>query len=349
MSRTDDVNSMAAVPGVKRVPVDQLEKLALRALRAAGAGAAMATAAARCLVAADMQGLGTHGVSRIPTYAGHLRSGRARGDAVPRVVRKRPAACLVDAADGLAFQACELGIARAIARARRCGAGIAGITNSHHCGALGVLLAPMAAAGMAGLAFSNAPAAIMPWGGGRPLFGTNPVAAVFPRRSGEPIMIDLSLTQVTRGQIMLLANAGKPVPEGWGMDKDGRPTTDPQKILVGGSLHAVGGLKGTMLALAVEILCCVLTGASLSHEVESLHLAEGRPLRLGQLFVAIDPAALAGQEAYMQRVEVLVEAMLAEQGVRLPGARRSELRDAARQHGIDIDERLYGELLALAR
>ena len=124
---------------------------------------------------------------------------------------------------------------------------------------------------MVGIAFSNAPSAIMAWGGKRPIFGTNPVAAMFPRaRGNKPLVIDMSLTQVTRGQILLLANAGKPIPEGWGMDKDGNPTTDAQKILVGGSLHAVGGLKGTMLAFAVEILCCALMGAALSHEVGSM-------------------------------------------------------------------------------
>jgi (2R)-3-sulfolactate dehydrogenase (NADP+) len=307
----------------------------------------MSAAAARCLVAADAQGLGTHGVSRIPTYAAHLRSGRALGAAVPRIVRQpRPAACLVDAGNGLAFGACELAVREARKRAKRHGAALAGVTNSHHCGALGVLLEPIAAAGMVGFAFSNAPAAIMAWGGKRPLLGTNPVAAVFPRRNGAPITIDMSLTQVTRGQIMLLANAGKAVPAGWGMDSTGKPTTDPQKILIGGSLHAVGGLKGVMLAMAVEILCCVLTGAALSHEVESLHLGEGSPMRLGQLFVAIDPGALAGNEDYLQRVETLVEAMLEEEGVRLPGARRENMRKLAEQDGIEIDDRLYRELSA---
>ena len=328
-----------------RLTLSELEALAANALHAAGASVAMAASAARCLVAADAQGLGTHGVSRIPTYVAHLMSGRALGGAVPRIVREpRPAACLVDAGNGLAFGACELAVSAACTRARRQGVAVAGVTNSHHCGALGVLLAPVAAAGMVGLAFSNAPAAIMPWGGKRPLLGTNPVAAVFPRRNGEPITIDLSLTQVTRGQIMLLANAGKPVPEGWGMDSDGKPTTDPQKILVGGSLHAVGGLKGAMLALAVEILCCALTGAALSHEVESLHLGEGHPLRLGQLFMVINPGALAGDAVYMQRVETLVEAMLEDEGVRLPGARRDAMRDAAQNNGIEIDDRLYREL-----
>lgn len=328
--------------------VIELERLAARALRAAGASDSMAKATARCLVAADAQGLATHGVARVATYCAHLRSGRASGDAAPFIAHEKAAACLIDAGNGLAFEACRRAVDEAIGRARGYGVGIGAVTNSHHCGALGILLEPLAGAGMAGLAFSNAPAAIMPWGGTKPVFGTNPVAAIFPRRDDPPVIIDLSLTQVTRGQIMLLANAGKSVPEGWGMDARGRPTTDPQKILVGGSLHAVGGLKGTMLALAVEILCCVLTGAALSSEVESLHLAAGAPLRLGQMFVAIDPEALAGGAVYAERMETLVTAMLADEAVRLPGARRRGAVEKAARDGITIDEKLYRELLALA-
>lgn len=331
-----------------RVDVERLTKIAARALARAGASRSMAAAAARCLVAADADGLSTHGVARVPNYCAHLVSGRARGRAKPRIVNKRPAACLIDADNGIAFQACEQAVREAVRRAGRHGVGLAAVTNSHHCGALGVLLAPVAAAGMAGLAFSNAAAAIMPWGGNRPIFGTNPVAAIFPRRAAAPLVIDLSLTQVTRGAIMLLAKAGKPVPEGWGMDAQGRPTTDPQKILVGGSLHAVGGLKGTMLALAVEILACVLTGSALSHEVESMHVAAGTPLRLGQLFVAIDPGALAGAGAYFERIETLVEAMLSEDNVRLPGARRQLERVSAQNEGIEVSEELLRELAALA-
>jgi (2R)-3-sulfolactate dehydrogenase (NADP+) len=280
------------MPVVKLI---ELERLAARALRSAGASKSMAEAAARCLVAADAQGLATHGVARVPTYCAHLRSGRARGDAKLRIVNQKPAACLIDAGNGLAFEACERAVREAASRARKHGTALAGITNSHHCGALAIPLEPVARAGLVGLAFSNAPAAIRAGGGKKPLLGTNPVAAVFPRRGAAPLIIDLSLTQVTRGAIMLLANAGKPVPEGWGTDAEGNPTTDPQKILVGGSLHAVGGLKGTLLAFVVEVLCCALTGSALSSEIESLHVAQGRPLRLGQLFIAIDPDALIGE------------------------------------------------------
>lgn len=331
------------------IPIAEISALAAAALRASGASETMARVAAKCLVAADAQGLATHGVMRVPSYCGHLESGRANGAAVPCIVNEKPAACLIDAGNGLGFEPCEYAVGQAIERASQYGIGFAGVTNSHHCGALGILLEPVAASGMVGLAFSNASAAIMAWGGKRPLLGTNPVAAVFPRLHAAPLIIDLSLTQVTRGQIMLAAKDGKPIPEGWGMDKDGNPTTDAQKILVGGSLYAVGGLKGTMLALAVELLCCALTGAALSHEVASMHTSDGPPLRLGQAFLAADPAALAGSDVYFERVETLIAAMLEDDGVRLPGDRRHALVARATKDGIEISADLEKQLRELAR
>lgn len=332
-----------------RITISELTALASAAMRGSGASETQARAAAQCLVTADAQGLATHGVSRVPTYCAHLKSGRTRGDAVPRVIRDSGAACLIDADVGLGFEPCELALSEAVKRAQSHGIGFAGVTNSHHCGALGVLLEPVAARGLVALAFSTAPAAISPWGGKRALYGTNPVAAVFPRHGAPPLVIDLSLTQVTRGQILLLQKDGKPIPEGWGMDKDGKPTTDANEILLSGSLHAVGGLKGTMLALAVELICCALTGAMLSHELESLHLAQGTPLRLGQAFIVLNPGALAGNAIYSERIEALVAAMLEEDGVRLPGERRHRLAEGAARDGIDINDALLTELRGLAK
>jgi (2R)-3-sulfolactate dehydrogenase (NADP+) len=127
------------------------------------------------------------------------------------------------------------------------------------------------------------------------------------------------------------------------------PTTDAQKILVGGSLYAVGGLKGTMLALAVELLCCALTGAALSHEIGSIHVNEGAPVRMGQAFIVVDSAALAGRDTYLERVKTLMEAILEDDGVRLPGDRRHALAARAAKEGIEISADLEKQLRDLAR
>jgi len=330
-----------------RVAHEKLARIAARALKKAGASAGMARATAEALVAAEMEGLSGHGLSRTALYAQHLREGRADGSAKPRVARKKGAACLIDANGGLAFPAAALAAKEAVKRAKRYGVAFAGVTNSHHFGAAAYHLAAVARAGLVGLAFTNSPSAINAWGGRKAFFGTNPVAAIFPRRNADPIVADLALTEVVRGKIMLHAREGKPIPLGWAVDKDGIPTTDAKAALTG-SLMAIGGVKGTALALIVEGLCVALTGAALSCENDSYFEPGGKP-RIGHAIIAIDPDAVAGADVYHERLEAMISAMLADEGVRLPGARRQKAAAAARVEGVEISDALYAELRQLAR
>jgi (2R)-3-sulfolactate dehydrogenase (NADP+) len=330
-----------------RVALSELTGLASRALGRAGANRAMAEATANALVAAEAQGLASHGVSRVPQYAAHIRLGRVDGSAVASVTRSKGGAVLVDAADGLAFPACALAVAAAIARAREHGVAFAGVGNSHHFGAASYHLEPVAAAGMVGLAFGNSPAAMPAWGGKHAVLGTNPIAAVFPRRGAPPIVVDLSLSEVARGKLVIAAREGKPIPAGWALDKDGNPTTDPQAGLDGMMLPA-GGAKGAMLALVVELLCCALTGAHFGFEADSFFTDAGNRPKIGQAFLVIDPGALAGDDVYGERVETLVTEMLKDAGVRLPGARRKALADRAAAEGVEIPQGLLDELRSLA-
>jgi (2R)-3-sulfolactate dehydrogenase (NADP+) len=328
------------------IPVQQLTALAATALRRAGACDAMAAATAQALVDADASGLSSHGVLRVPLYCEHLRQGRARGDARPSVVRSRGACCLVDAGGGLAYEAMKCAADEAIARVAEHGITFAGVCRSHHAGAMAYHLRPVAAAGLIGIAFTNSPAAITMWGGKRALFGTNPVAACFPRRAGAPLSIDLSLTEVARGKILLYAERSQALPEGWAFDRDGRPTTDAKAALTG-SLSAIGGMKGAVLALVVELLCCSLTGAGFGFENDSYFEPGGAP-NIGHAVLAIDPGAVAGSDVYSARIEALIETMLADDGVRLPGARGEALRLRAHADGVDVPERLLAQLSQLA-
>ena len=326
--------------------LDELTDLATRALKRAGAAKAMATATAQALVAAEAEGLPGHGLSRVALYAQHLREGRADGKAKPKIIRKVGATCLIDAGGGLAFPAAALAVKEAIKRAQRYGIAFAGVTNSHHFGAAAYHLAPIAAAGMAGIALTNSPAAINAWGGKKAFFGTNPIAAIFPRKHTAPIVVDLSLTEVTRGKIMLMAKEGQSIPLGWAVDRDGNPTTSAQAALTG-SLTAIGGVKGTALALMVEALCVALTGAALSHENDS-YFEPGNKPRIGHAIIAINPQALAGADAYFARIEDMVSHLLVDEGVRLPGARRQQATARAQAEGIAIAESLHQELRKLA-
>jgi (2R)-3-sulfolactate dehydrogenase (NADP+) len=330
-----------------RHAIEAVQQRVVQAFVASGANGEMADATARALVYAEARGLASHGLSRVAQYTTHLKNGRANGNAVPKVVREKPAAVLIDAEQGLAFAACERAINEAMARAKNAGSCVAGVTNSHHFGVAAYHLEAVARAGLVGFAFGNSPAAMAAWGGKRALFGTNPIAAAFPRRNGAPLLIDLSLSEVARGKIMVAAKKGEAIPLGWALDKNGQPTTDAKAALEGFMMPA-GGVKGAMLALIVELLCVALTGAAFGFEADSFFVDAGNAPRIGQAFWVIDPAALAGNDAYLSRIETLIAAMQADEGVRLPGARREELAQRAEREGIEVADAMWADLGRIA-
>lgn len=329
-----------------KLAVGQLQALVAGALLRAGANVTMAECTARALVLAEAQGLVSHGLSRVAQYAGHLKNGRVNGAALASVLRRKGGALLIDAQEGLAFPACELAVREAIAAAREHGVAFAGVTNSHHCGVVVDHLRLAAAAGMVGLGFANSPSAMPAAGGRHPIFGTNPVAAVFRAEGADALMIDLSLSEVARGKLMVAAKEGKAIPAGWALDKDGQPTTDPKAGMDGSMLPigAVSSPKGAMLALVVELLVTALIGANFGFEASSFFVDEGNRPRIGQAFILVDPGALAGADSYLDRVEVLVAEMLRDEGVRLPGARREALRRRAEAEGIEVSDTMLAAL-----
>jgi len=326
---------------------DELRDLATRALARSGANDDMAGATAAALVYADCRGLASHGVARVPQYATHLVNGRADGTARPAIVDARGGAVLIDARCGLAFPACALAVGEAIRRAREFGVAFAGVTNSHHFGVAAWHLEPVGAGGLVGLALGNSPAAMPAAGGTRPLFGTNPLAAVFPRRDGAPLSIDMSLSAVARGKLMIAAKEGQPIPLGWAQDEQGNPTTDAKAGLAG-SMLPMGGTKGALLAMTIELLVTALTGAAMGFEASSFFVDAGNRPRLGQAFLVVDPGALAGQDVYLSRVEALFAAMAGDAGVRLPGYRRDDLAARAMREGVEIPAALVAQMRQLA-
>ena len=328
---------------MKRKP-QELFRLAREALLRAGSHEKMAEAAAQHLVRAEAQGLPTHGMSRVPFYCSMLRSGRADGQARPTMAAEKAGVCLIDNADGLPYESAAWAIEEVIQRARRNGIGFAGIRNSAHVGVLGIHLLKVAEAGMVGVAFTNSPAAIPPWGGKKALFGTDPVAFAFPRQGADPIVVDLALTTVTRGRIMVSMQKGEKIPEGWALDRHGKPTTDPKEAIEQGSLFPIGGTKGAMLALAFELVCAALTGAAIGPEADSFFSEQGNKPRIGQAFLAIDPGALAGMGKYFERVETVVRTMLADEGVRLPGAKRFASEKKLQKEGIEVADDLLARI-----
>ena len=249
-------------------------------------------------------------------------------------------------ADGFAYPAIDLAIAELIDAARAEGLAAATIFRSHHCGAMGLHVERLAREGFCALMFANTPPAIAPAGGRTALFGTNPIAFAAPVHGAEPIVIDLSISKVARGRIMAAKQKGQPIPEGWALDVDGRPTTDPAAALAG-TMLPMGDDKGAALALMIEILAACLTGAVLSKDATSFLDDKGGPPGAGQIIIALDVDPASGG-AYFDRMAALVAAIGAETGARLPGARRFRARAQALAEGLTLNDGLRGELSALS-
>lgn len=329
------------------LPLAEAHALAVGVLTAAGVAQGNAEAVAKALVAAEADGLAGHGLSRLPAYADQARAGKVDGKAEPTLREAAAAALMVDAKDGFAFPAIARGLARASEMVVTTGVVGVGVTNSHHFGAAGYHVEPLAAAGLIALAFGNSPAAIAPWGGMRALFGTNPVAFACPQTGKPPLVIDLSLSKVARGKIMVAAQKGERIPEGWALDADGRPTSDP-KAAMAGTMLPMGDAKGAALVLMVEILSAALTGAHFGYEASSFFDAKGPPPRVGQFFLVVDPMRFGGM-GFAARVGELAKAILDQPGTRLPGERRLALRAKAQNEGVKIPPELLADLQRRAK
>lgn len=321
----------------------EVAALSHKALLASNTSEPTARSVTTSIVAAEAEGMHGHGLLRLPTYCEHAKCGKVNGRAEPSIRKSAPGALLADAKEGFAHPAIDTGLERLIPLAKENGIAALAVTNSYNCGIVGYHVERIAERGLVALGYVNAPAAIAPWGGKKAFFGTNPVACAAPRKSGPPLVIDQSSSVVARGEVMVHAQQGKSIPEGWALDADGNPTTDPKAALAGSMLPA-GGYKGAGIALMVEIFAATLTCANFSFQASSFADNKGGPPRTGQFFIAVDPSAFAGG-AFAERMEALIEAMCSQPGVRLPGARRLAARSRTATSGITIKRSLYEDIV----
>lgn len=301
--------------------VEELNIIAQQALGKAGVDHDAAADTCAALMAAEQAGIASHGFARLPFYLDQLHAGKLKHDAQP-LLTERGSVVNVDADSGLAFPAVQRGLERGIALAQTSGIVAVAIGRSHHFGMAGFYAEQAARQGLVCLALSNGPAAMAPWGGNTPLFGTNPIAFASPRDNQPPLVIDLSLSEVARGKIMLASQKKEMIPLGWAMDREGNPTQDADAALAG-SMAPAGGAKGAALALMVELLTAGLTGSHYGYQASSFFNTEGGPPHIAQLLLLLNPAFFS--PGYLQHAETLFTAMLQQSGVRLPGERRQAL------------------------
>ena len=329
-----------------RLTLPEVFDLSKAALIGVGTSPRNAESVADSIREAEADGIRNVGLAYLPFYCEHVLCGKVDGAAEPMVQETSASAVMVDARCGFAHPAYRTGEAALLERARQSGLAGLGVTNAYANGVVGYFVDRIARAGLLGLAVTNSSAAVAPWGGTKPFFGTNPIAFGIPRADQPPTIVDQSTSATAFVNLAQAAANDEAIPSSWALDPSGTPTSDPHEALRG-SLQPIAGYKGSNLALMVEVLAAGLTGAQWSFEASSLGTNDGGPPRLGQFYLAIDPQRFGGVD-FANRIEVLLEAMASQDGVRLPGDRRLKARRKAEAEGVELETELYETLSSYA-
>lgn len=317
-----------------------------------GVPPAEALVAASALVRADLEGVESHGISRLNIYARRLREKRINPQ--PKIrLEERGAILLVDGDHGLGQVVATRAVEAGLRLAEKNGIVAIAIRKSNHFGTASYYAQLACQAGKVFIGMTTSPPGIAPWGGKQAYLGTNPIAFGFPTQTDTPVIIDLSTSVVARGKIMLAAKTGQAIPKGWALDKEGRETEDAQAALQG-ALLPFGGAKGYALALAIEIMSGVLTGASFGTRVQNLYLDHHGKADVGHFFILLEPKEFLPEEAYHHDINQLLRELkqipLAEGYTEIlyPGERRKREYEKRLKQGIPLSREIHRELTRLA-
>jgi len=260
-----------------------------------------------CLVKANLRGLDSHGVARIPIYAKRLRLGLVNPRPMLALVHVAPSAAQLDGEDGMGMVVGTSAMNGAIALARDTGVGLVGVRRSTHYGMAAYYALQAIKADCMGIAFTNSSPGMAPYGGKKPILGVNPLAVGVPAGGRPAIVLDMAMSVIARGKMRLAAMHGKPIADGLGLDAKGRTTTDGMHVFGGGSVLPFGGPKGSGLAIWMEIMGGVFTGAAFAGQMRSLYEDFSGPQRIGHLFLAIRPDLFMPMEDFKARMDSMIE------------------------------------------
>ena len=324
--------------------IEELTDLVAAVFESRGMAPADARTVAGVVVAAERDGARSHGLQRMPGYVSSMDCGWVNARAEPRIEQRTPGLLAADAGNGLAQIALARARKRLVRLARQNGTALLTIRNAHHFAALWPDVEPFAEAGFIALAMVNSRNLIAAWGGTQKVLGTNPVAFACPRPGAPPLVWDQASSTMSQGDVLLHRAAGKPLPPGTGIDRDGQATTDPAAVLEG-ALLPFAGAKGSSVAFMVEILTAAFSGGTFGFEDQGAATPGAVTSRSNQFLLLLDPAA-AGAAAFGARVEELLAVITAGGSRRLPGERRYAARQRAATAGIPVDAAVLDELRA---
>ena len=306
------------------------------------------------LIDANLTGVDTHGLTRLSIYLKRIKLGLIKPD--PRMIfeQKFPVVAVLDADNGLGQIAGEKAIDKAIEMAKTYGLSAVGVRNSQHFGALGYYCRRAAEKEFICLGFTNAEPALPPWGSYEAYFGTNPVAIGVPVKDDFPVVIDLSTSIIARGKIISASKQKISIPEGWALDPDGNPTTDPDKALAGAVL-TMAGPKGYALAMMVDILSGVLSGSGYGKNVHSMYKDLENQANVGHFFICINIEAFMPKEIFLRKIRQMKEEIknsAKRQGIdeiRIPGEKKMKTKADSHKNGIQLGPDVIEELKTLAK
>lgn len=335
-----------------RIPENVLLEAARDILERLGEDKAGAETAARYLVRADMRGVSTHGINLLRLVALRADAGMLALPTRVTVVSDDAATAVLDGGNGLGPVAAQKALDTAVRKAAEYGIGMAALRNTNNIGALGCFTREAARKGYIAVVTTNGNPSVAPFGAADPFFGTNPISFAIPRGGREPIVLDMSSSIVARGKIRLASLGGEPIPEGWALDSEGNPTTDPKKALKG-CLLPLGGAKGSGLAMIVDILSGMLSGSAYGRKLRSFHELDG-PTGVGATFICVDigrflsPAAF---EASILEYADQVKALRRQPGfgeILLPGEVESNKESDSARAGVEVPEAVIKEIDGVA-
>jgi LDH2 family malate/lactate/ureidoglycolate dehydrogenase len=309
---------------------------------------------ADCLVKANLRGLDSHGVARIPIYAKRLRLGLVNPRPTLTVDQVAPSAARLDGEDGMGMVVGTKAMEAAIALARNTGVGLVGVHRSTHYGMAAYYVLQATAADHIGFAFTNSSPGMAPFGGTKPILGVNPLAVGVPAGRRPAVVLDMAMSEIARGKMRLAAMHGEPIAAGLGVDKQGRPTTDGMAVFGGGAVNPFGGPKGSALAIWMEIMGGVLTGAAFAGEMKSLYEDFSGPQRIGHVFMAIRPDLFMPLADFKQRMDTMIERLKdshpaeGREEVFMPGEPEARREEERQRTGIPLTAEVLASLRAEA-
>jgi len=341
-------------PATVAVSVDNLREYMRCLLVAAGCNARNATGAAEGFLYADLSGVGLQGLDHMPTLLDALRDGRVDGNGAPHVAHERAGTALVDGARAPGHVGANFAVEVAIGKAREAGSCTVALTNSFDLFMLGRCTQQIAAAGLVGIAFSDAPPMVRPHGGKEARMGTNPFSIAVPT-AGDPVVVDLATSALSASRVRQAMYHDQQVPEASGVDADGNPTTDPQAVRAG-AIGPLGGHKGFGLSLCVALLSGSLTGSDTGSALRRTLGEDGRAPRKGHLFIAIDPTAFGEQDTFLHAATAYLEEVKSSElvdpdaPIRIPGERAAQTRREVLNSGqVPVFESVWERMASVAR